>query len=414
MKIGYACIPITIPYRTNRKLFLKDYSEEKLIEILKYNLEDLKYILMDNLKNNIYMFRISSDIVPLGSHEINTFDWSNYFKNELREIGNYAKNNNIRLSMHPGQYTVINSPDPNIVSKSIRDIEYHCLFLDSLDVDYSNKIVLHIGGVYGDKNASIKRFINSFDSLSTSAQKRLIIENDEKNFSLDEVFYISKTLNIPMVYDNLHNDCYGDNNYSFYDIYSKVITTWKECDGQMKVHYSQQALDKKMGSHSNTIFIKDFLRYYNEIKEFNADIMLEVKDKDISAIKCINVLEELNNSPLKISKLYEEWAKYKYLIMEHDYSFYKQVSSLVKNNCSFLEFYSLVDDALNKPLNIGSQKNTFDHVWGYVKNNASNFEKNHFAKLMSSEDMSKVKLYLKKLCSKYNSEYMLNSYFFSQ
>ena len=290
MKIGYACIPLTTKARTNRRLLLKNYSEDKLKILIEQNLNDLKAILVHNLKNNIYMFRISSDIIPLASHEINTFAWEIYYKEKLKDIGVFTKANHIRLSMHPGQYTVLNSPSGEVVLRAIKDLEYHCKFLDSLGIDYTNKIILHIGGVYGDKPSAKERFINNFQALNPSIKKRLAIENDEKSFSLDDVLEISKVINIPVIFDNLHNACYGDNSYSINEIYNKVSATWKAEDGNIKVHYSQQAEGKQKGSHSDTIDTDAFLDYYNKVKEFDPDIMLEVKDKDISAIKCIELL----------------------------------------------------------------------------------------------------------------------------
>lgn len=146
--------------------------------------------------------------------------------------------------MHPGQYTVINSPNKEVVFKSIKDLQYHCDFLDSLGVDYTNKLILHIGGVYNDKKAAKLRFIENFNSLPSSVKNRLVIENDEKNFSLNDVLEISHLINVPVVFDNLHNFCYGDNNYTTKEIYEKVLKTWKPKDGTMKVHYSQQAPQK--------------------------------------------------------------------------------------------------------------------------------------------------------------------------
>ncbi|MGL5244039.1 MAG: UV DNA damage repair endonuclease UvsE, partial [Sarcina sp.] len=207
MKIGYACIPVTTTARTTRKLTLNNYNEETLKNLIQLNLLDLKEILKFNKKKNIYLFRISSDIIPLGSHSINNLNWSEFFKKDLLEIGEFIKRNNMRVSMHPGQYTVLNSPKEEVVKKSLLDIEFHCNFLDSLKLDYSHKIIIHIGGIYGDKETAIKRFVDNFYNLSSSAKKRLIIENDERNFSIDDVLHIASIINIPVVFDNLHNEC---------------------------------------------------------------------------------------------------------------------------------------------------------------------------------------------------------------
>lgn len=413
MKIGYACIPLTIPFRTNRRLLLKDFTYEKASEIIESNLSDLHKILEYNKKRDINLFRISSDIIPLGSHEINDLPWKSIFKSELTSIGNYIKENSIRVSMHPGQYTIINSPSEDIVNKSIRDFEYHTDFLDSLELDYTHKLILHIGGVYGDKPLAKKRFIENFKRLSSSAQKRMIIENDEKNYSLEDVLEISEKIDIPVVYDNLHNTCYSSNDLSVKDIYKLVNKTWKKEDGNMKVHYSQQAENKKTGSHSTTINIEDFLEYFKEAKDFDPDIMLEVKDKDISSIKVINSLNSLKGINTK-STITEEWAKYKYVVMAYNYEAYKTCRKIIKDNGDVLSLYKFIDETLKNPLDEGNYINTLHHVWGYFKDISKTQEKNHFTKMISEKKFSNAKDYLFKLTNKYDVEYLKKGYFFHE
>lgn len=413
MKIGYACIPLTIPFRTNRRLVLKDFTYEKASEIIESNLSDLYKILEYNKKRGINLFRISSDIIPLGSHEINDLPWKSIFKSELVSIGNYIKENSLRVSMHPGQYTIINSPSDDIVNKSIRDFEYHTDFLDSLGLDYTHKLILHIGGVYGDKPLAKKRFIENFKRLSSSAQKRMIIENDEKNYSLEDVLEISEKINTPVVYDNLHNTCYGSNNLSVKEIYKLVHKTWKKEDGNMKVHYSQQAENKKIGSHSTTINIEDFLEYFKEAKDFDPDIMLEVKDKDISSIKVINSLNSLKGINAK-STITEEWAKYKYVVMAYNYEAYKTCRKIIKDDGDILSLYKYIDETLKNPLDEGNYINTLQHVWGYFKDISKTQEKNHFTKMISEKKFSNAKDYLFKLTNKYDVEYLKKGYFFHE
>jgi len=207
MKIGFACIPLTINERTNRRLTVKKFSEKMFLEVLEQNILDLRKILENNKKLNISLFRISSDIVPLGSHSINDIEWYNHFGKELNEIGRYIKKCGMRVSMHPGQYTVLNAEKEEIVIKAIKDLEYHTKLLDSLGVDSSNKIVLHIGGGYGDKSASIDRFIENFKRLSKSVKDRLVIENDGTIFNIEDVLLVSDKINIPVIFDNLHHLC---------------------------------------------------------------------------------------------------------------------------------------------------------------------------------------------------------------
>ena len=412
MKIGYACTPLTIDARTNRRLTIKKFSEKMLLEVLEQNLIDFRAILENNEKYNIKLFRISSDIVPLGSHSINEINWYNCYQNELNEIGEYIKKHGMRVSMHPGQYTVLNAVKEDIVVKAIKDLEYHAKFLDCLGVDGGSKIILHIGGGYGDKASSMNRFIENFTRLSSSVKKRLVIENDDRTFNINDLLYVSGEINIPVIFDNLHHECNQESEMSIKEIMNKVVKTWKQEDGNVKVHYSQQDLDKHVGAHSNTILVKNFLEYYEQVKEFNIDIMLEVKDKDVSAIKC-NLLVSNMSKRLKHTIIEKQWAKYKYLLMERNYKYYKECGRLVKENCSIQDFYEYIDEIMSFDVEDGSFISTAEHVWGYVKKYASEKEKSHFEKLLLDiVHKDKVKLYLKKLCDKYNSRYMIDSYYF--
>lgn len=411
MKIGYACIPLAVQAKTNRRVLLKNYSEQIMLEAVKENLNDLLVILKYNNKNNIKMFRISSDIIPFGSHEINHTNWKRYFSEELKNIGQYITTNNMRVSMHPGQYTVLNSDNDDVVSRAVKDLIYHADFLDSMEIDLSHKIILHIGGIYGDKNKAIDRFIYNYMKLPIEVRNRLVIENDEKNYSIKDVLDISKEIKVPVIFDNLHNQCHIEYNKDIDDIFRQVKRTWTLKDGSMKVHYSQQDICKKMGAHSKTININMFKSYIEKAEKYNPDIMIEVKDKNISAIKCKYVIEELSGNHKK-SVLYNEWAKYKYVCMERNYKYYKQCSKMVKEGCTILDFYNYIDEILAINIDKGNFVNTAEHVWGYVKKQATKREESHFRKLIDELNYRKTKNYLQKLCLKYKAEYMSQSYYF--
>ncbi|GAA0724476.1 hypothetical protein GCM10008905_18410 [Clostridium malenominatum] len=409
MRIGYACIPMAIDAKTTRSFILKNFTFDRFHSCVKENLMDLEKILKYNIENKIYMFRISSDIIPFGSHSVNEIKWWSIFNEELSNIGKFIQKNEIRISMHPGQYTVLNSPSDEVVTNSIQDIEYHTRFLDSLGVDYSNKIVIHMGGAYGDKSAALERFKNNFNRLSISAKKRLILENDERVFNIHEVLHICNELNIPAVFDNLHHRYNSENNEDISTILKKVAQTWKSEDGNIKLHYSDSDSIKQNGAHSKHVITENFIKFYEEVKDFPVDIMLEVKDKELSAIKCINSINFSNKPSLK----YEQWSKYKYSVMEKDYSLYKDCSAVINSSSSMVEFYKLVDKALFLPFSEGNYKNTLQHTWGYLKDKVSNKERDlFFTSFEKFDNTEKTKNILKKLCKKYNIEYLLQSYYF--
>lgn len=291
MNIGYVCIILSVPNIKMKSCVLRNASPEHLKELIEHNLKTLDEMLEYNVRNGIHLFRISSGIIPFASHPVNTVEWNKIYKKELEELGEKAKTYKIRLSMHAGQYTLLNTPNPEFLKKSIKDLEYHAKFFDSMKLERSNKVILHVGGVYGDKNESIKRFVSEYKKLPKFIKNRLVIENDDKNYTLEDCLNINKQTGVPIVFDYFHhilNPSLEDK--SLREILEIVKKTWKKEDGVLKIHYSQQAEGKSRGSHSQTIDIPPFLEFYSLLPK-DVDLMLEVKDKDISAIKCIKEIK---------------------------------------------------------------------------------------------------------------------------
>ena len=109
MKIGYPCINNSIPRNAPSTFRLASYSENRLVQTIKNNLIHLNRILKYNVKNNLLFFRISSDLIPFASHPICKLNWHRIFRSEFEEIGDFIKSHNIRVSMHPDQFVILNS-----------------------------------------------------------------------------------------------------------------------------------------------------------------------------------------------------------------------------------------------------------------------------------------------------------------
>lgn len=415
MRIGYACLTIGVREAGFKTCILKNANEENLLSIIEHNLDSLENIIDYNIKNNIRLFRISSDIIPFGSSPANHLKWWDIFCEKLSSIGEKINKLGMRVSMHPGQYTVLNSPNEDVVSRAIKDLEYHNRFLDSLNINKENKIILHIGGVYGDKKSAIDRFMENYRILDIKIKQRLVIENDDKCFNIEDVLYISRRLNIPVIYDNLHNEVLPSDKLKGDKYWIKEVNkTWTKGNGTQKIHYSQQDKNKRSGAHSTTIKINKFMDFIHDL-DTDIDIMLEVKDKNLSAVKCINGTE--NNS---ITKLELEWSKYKYNILESSPQNYNSIRQLLKDKSHYpvLEFYNLIEDSLETEETIGNAINACQHVWGYFKEQASSTEKRRFEKLIVDYGKDEAKLqtiknFLNKLAINYNVEYLLDSYYFS-
>ena len=416
MKIGYACLTIGVKDTNYKTCVMKNVNHERLAELISHNLYSLENTIDYNIKNSIKLFRITSDLIPFGSSEVNQLEWWNDFKNRFEEIGKKIKKSGMRISMHPGQYTVLNSPKKDVVERAIMDLKYHTKVIESLGCGQESKIILHIGGVYGDKKAAIERFIASYQQLDENIKKHLVIENDDKSYTVEDVLYISSRTKIPVVFDNLHHAINHNDNKSEKYWIDKCKDTWRIEDGYQKIHYSQQDISKKMGSHSKTINSQEFLNFFEILDREDIDIMLEVKDKNLSAVKCINSIAKEKN--IKVLEL--EWKRYKYKILETNHRGYLEIRELLKDKESYpvLDFYKIIDKSLEQELEKGGQLNAVMHIWGYFKNKVTEKEKQSFKKKIDSFgkdniSIKTIKNILLKLAVKYNEEYILDSYYFS-
>ncbi|MEL7660767.1 MULTISPECIES: UV DNA damage repair endonuclease UvsE [Acetobacterium] len=416
MRIGYACLTVGVLNTELKTCLLKNASEEKLTELIKHNLNALEKMIDYNIENQIELFRISSSLIPFGSNPVNRIVWWEVFEKQFKKISKKIAKSGMRVSMHPGQYTVLNSADENIVANAIADLDYHACVMDSLGLGPENKIILHVGGIYNDKKQAIKRFLKNYQRLSETVKKRLVIENDDKSYTISDVLIIGKALDIPVIFDNLHhqvNPCDEKQPDTYWIDICK--TTWKSQDGKQKIHYSQQHPDKKPGSHSKTIGINEFMAFHQELDGRDLDIMLEVKDKNLSAMKCINCI----TTKKEINRLEHEWSKYKYAVLERSPLDYLEIRKLLNNKDSYpcMEFYNLIEASFQKETTMGNSINVAQHIWGYFRTIALPSEKKYFLKLLDQYEkgeasIKKVKKNLWKMTVKYEQTYLLDSYYY--
>ncbi|MBP7088436.1 MAG: UV DNA damage repair endonuclease UvsE [Candidatus Omnitrophica bacterium] len=289
MRIGYPCLNLSIGCSSSRTFRLKSYSQDNLINKINLNLECLEKTLRFNIDQNILFFRITSDLIPFASHPQCTFKWQDYFLERFKSIGGYIRSSSMRISMHPDQFVLLNSFKKNILDNSIRELIYHAEILDLLGLDSTSKIQIHIGGIYDNKVKSLRRFINRFKKLDRKVQNRLVIENDDKLYKVCDCLEIYQDAGIPVLFDVFHHSL---NNYgeSTEDCVKKVFPTWENTDGLPIVDYSSQDHSKRIGAHAKTLDTRHFKYFLEQTKSFDFDIMLEIKDKEKSAIKAIYLL----------------------------------------------------------------------------------------------------------------------------
>lgn len=307
IQLGLCCLNTTLRNQkptvfSSRKMIIKSI-KQKGIDALKdkiiQNLKDTLQLIEWNEQNGIKVFRLSSELFP---HKTNpkvenyTYDFA---MDLLRQIGDLAKKYNQRLTFHPGQYNVVGTPDEKAFQHTIEDLSYHADVLDYMGMDENSVMVVHGGGVYGDKEKTKDRWCEQYHMLPDNVKKRLVLENCERCFSIKDCLNISKRVNIPVVFDTHHFNCYKQlhpneefKSAGFYIPF--ILNTWKRKQIKPKFHVSEQG-SGRCGHHSDYIeVIPNYLLNIPEKYNTHIDIMIEAKAKELAILKLYEKYPFLN------------------------------------------------------------------------------------------------------------------------
>lgn len=291
MKLGYPCLGSNLPWQGSKTFRLASYSPERLHEAVQYNISTLEKTLEWNRSQGLLFFRISSDLVPFASHPVNQYPWADVFAGQFRRIGQWIRGHDMRMSMHPDQFVLINSPTEDIFQRSVAELEYHARVLDAFGLDQTHKMQIHVGGVYGDKEASIQRFIERYALLSPEVKRRLVIENDDRLYTFADCQRLHEATGVPILFDSFHHELNNDGT-SLRDTFPQFLATWAPQDGVPMMDYSSQECGKRVGTHCTAIDLNDFRRVLALADGYDFDLMLEIKNKELSACEAYPVLAE--------------------------------------------------------------------------------------------------------------------------
>lgn len=299
IRLGYACISLTLNITASKTINYTNYQKEKykiskIDNIINQNFENLKQILLYNFKNEIHFYRLSPKIIPLATHPNINIDYITPYKTKWQQLGYMIKLYNIRVDTHPDHFCVLNSPKKEVIKQSIQILNYHKSIFKAMNIN--GKAILHIGGVYEDKDKSIKRFIKNFKSLNKELQKIIIIENDDKTYNVKDTLYIAETLNIPMVLDYHHYKC-NNKGEKIKDYLPRILDTWKKERLNPKMHFSSPKNKRNQKAHSDYINSADFIEFIEILKPYkkDIDIMLECKNKDEALFRLTREIKTKTN-----------------------------------------------------------------------------------------------------------------------
>ncbi|OAR00990.1 hypothetical protein LLEC1_05349 [Akanthomyces lecanii] len=251
------------------------------------NARDIVKMLRWNDKYGIKFMRLSSEMFPFASHAEYGYKLAPFAADALGEAGKVAAELGHRLTTHPGQFTQIGSPRKEVVSASLRDLAYHDELLSLLKLppqqDRDAVMILHMGGTFGDKQATLGRFRDNYQTLPQGVKNRLVLENDDVAWSVHDLLPICEELNIPLVLDYHHHNIIFDSGslregtQDIMALYPRIAATWTRKGITQKMHYSEPT--------AGAVTPRERRKHSPRVKVLppcarDMDLMIEAKDKE--------------------------------------------------------------------------------------------------------------------------------------
>jgi UV DNA damage endonuclease len=294
--IGYCCISIGInqglkkkdQISVNRSMVKKTFETKGLAyvsELVILNLQDTIKVLDWNIKNDIYVYRMSSDSFPwMTNYKFEDLPNFDKIKNLLKQIGDKIKSNNLRCSYHPGPFNVLSSENPDVVAKTIDELNKHAELMDLMGLDQSHyyPINIHIGTTKPTCQEAMQRFCQNFPLLSDSCKSRLTVENDDSpnQYSVKMLYDgIYQHLKVPIVFDQFHF-LYGPQEQTMEEALKLALSTW---DVRPLTHMSssKKIEDEKAVQIAHADYIYESIQTFGQ--DFDCEI--EAKAKDLAVLK---------------------------------------------------------------------------------------------------------------------------------
>jgi UV DNA damage endonuclease len=269
----------------------------------------LRYLekIFDHLEaNDIAMYRMSSDLAPYVTHP----DMPQFHgmieesADELKAIGKRARKLGFRLSFHPSQFIVLNSPDPVLVQKSVADLAAQTQMLDLMELGPEAVIVVHAGGTYGDTDTGCARWVETYKLLSPAIRRRLVLENDDLRYSAADVLKIHEMTGVPLIFDHQHFWCHNPEQLKLSETVKRFLATWPK-GVRPKIHFSSPRTElrelkrKVRGSRKKKVLLQppvwtghadfcqpfEFIAFMRMLDGLEFDVMLEAKSKDLALLR---------------------------------------------------------------------------------------------------------------------------------
>jgi len=274
---------------------------EKVKRVARENLFNCLRLLRHCRAHNVKVYRFSSKIIPLATHpEITGWDYIKTLKPQFIELGNFIKENEMRVTFHPDHYTLINTPKEDVFKASVVDLVHHCRIFNAMGLRANAKLITHVGGGYNSKEESLERFIDNWARIPKGIYKRMTLENDDKTYTANDTLYLCEKLQLPLVLDIHHFQCNHEEESTLDEICPRFIATWDGTGLPPKIHVSSPRSTADFRSHHDYVDTSNVYAFLLLARKHidSLDVMVEAKKKDKAMFKLVRELSRLPNVEL--------------------------------------------------------------------------------------------------------------------
>ncbi|MFC5470799.1 UV DNA damage repair endonuclease UvsE [Cohnella suwonensis] len=285
------------------KLADREAGLRRLERIAEENLRNTLRLLKHNRYMGVQVYRMTSKLIPLATHE-DMADWDPLpiLSASFAEVGEFVREHCMRVSFHPDHFTVLSTPREEVLRKSVNDLNHHVRMLEAMKLDERATNNIHVGGSYGDKIKSGRRFIDQFRGIDPRITSRITLENDDKTFTAAETLAIAEEVGAPMVLD-IHHHAVNPGNENAKELWPRILKTWDRQPWNVKhggaesplwlppkIHVSSPKSPSDPRGHADHINVSDLKRFLFDVAGSTRaiDVMIEAKRKDEALLKLMD------------------------------------------------------------------------------------------------------------------------------
>jgi len=276
---------------------------------LSVSLAYLRDIFLYLKRQDIRMYRMAADLAPYVVHP----DMPEFHSQieectaELAAVGELAIESNLRLSFHLPLTSVLNAQDETIAQQSSQSAVAHGRILEAMGLGPEAVLVTHVGGLYGDRKSALGRFVERFERLPEVVRRRLVLENDDKRFSVPDIQRVHERTGIPLVFDYLHFRNFNPQGLDGAQALDVCLRSWPP-GVKPKIHFSSPRTAMRIVQHrasrnrstspqlraprptqhadfADPFQFMDFFSKARQVVDQEFDVMLEVKGKDLAVLR---------------------------------------------------------------------------------------------------------------------------------